>query len=136
MEEPKDLCPCGSGKSYKDCCGGLHSGSRKAQTALELMKSRYCAYVIRDIDYIKKTTHPDFRKNYNFAQLASWSKETEWDGLEIVEKGSESTTAKRDVVSFKAYYKEGGIRKYHAERSSFKKYGGDWHFCKGSTPKA
>ncbi|HEX8865525.1 MAG TPA: SEC-C metal-binding domain-containing protein, partial [Lentzea sp.] len=38
------LCPCGTGQSYVDCCGALHSGARTAATAEQLMRSRYSAF--------------------------------------------------------------------------------------------
>lgn len=55
-------CPCGSGNKYKKCCQVFHKG-KIPSNALELMKSRYSAYVVGDAKYIMKTTHinnPDF----------------------------------------------------------------------------
>ncbi|WP_309294271.1 SEC-C metal-binding domain-containing protein [Azonexus sp.] len=39
------LCPCASGQAYADCCARPHGGEAAA-TALALMRSRYCAYVL------------------------------------------------------------------------------------------
>ncbi|QBH96078.1 hypothetical protein EKN56_06510 [Limnobaculum zhutongyuii] len=55
------LCPCGSLKEFSVCCHSLISGQTIATTALELMKSRYCAYVSHDVEYLVATWHPDVR---------------------------------------------------------------------------
>uniref|UniRef100_UPI003563DCE8 YchJ family protein n=1 Tax=Desulfosarcina sp. TaxID=2027861 RepID=UPI003563DCE8 len=56
------LCPCGSGKDYEDCCGPLIKGDRVADTAEDLMRSRYTAHAKKNFDYIFETTHPSNRQ--------------------------------------------------------------------------
>ncbi|MCK9337490.1 MAG: SEC-C domain-containing protein [Arcobacteraceae bacterium] len=80
-------CPCGSGNKYKNCCQVFHKGAI-AKNALFLMKSRYSAYVVGDVNYIIKTTHQE-NKEYK-QDLQSWKKEiksfsdeTEFVKLEI-----------------------------------------------------
>ena len=48
-----DDCPCGSGEEFALCCGPLHAGQRMAATAEELMRSRYSAYAVGDMDYVE-----------------------------------------------------------------------------------
>jgi len=43
------MCPCGSQKTYESCCGNFHSGLALPETAEELMRSRYSAYVKQDV---------------------------------------------------------------------------------------
>ena len=40
MSEKNDLCPCGSGKKYSECCEPVIKGTVKAKTAEELMRAR------------------------------------------------------------------------------------------------
>ena len=47
-----EICPCGSKKNHIDCCGAIINGKRQATTCLELMKSRYSAFVKADVDYL------------------------------------------------------------------------------------
>ena len=54
-------CPCGSGIAYVACCGPFHSGTTAAPTALELMRSRYSAFAVRDAGYLLETWHPTTR---------------------------------------------------------------------------
>ena len=42
----EELCPCQSGKIYGECCGPVLEGKVKAETAEQLMRARYSAYVI------------------------------------------------------------------------------------------
>ena len=56
------LCPCGSGNPYSECCELIISGSRPADTAEQLMRARYSAYVFALMDFIFESTHPDHRQ--------------------------------------------------------------------------
>ena len=51
------VCPCCSGIQYEQCCRPWHEGGAPP-TALALMRSRYAAYALGNIDYILATTHP------------------------------------------------------------------------------
>ncbi len=65
-------CPCGSKEKYKKCCQVFHKG-KYPKTALELMKSRYSAYVFSLPSYIIKTTH---QENQDFmVDSESWKKD-------------------------------------------------------------
>ena len=55
------LCPCGTGSNFSACCGRLLSGQVQARTAEELMRSRYSAYALGDLDYVFRTWHPKTR---------------------------------------------------------------------------
>ena len=97
------LCPCGSGKKYKDCCFKWHKiGS--APNALLLMKSRYTAYAIGNADYIVKTTHPD--SPHFEIDIDKWKRSikefgnSEFKKLEIIEF---IDGEKEAFVEFKAY---------------------------------
>ena len=82
-------CPCGSGKKYKECCFKFHKGSNP-KNALELMKSRYSAYVVGDANYIIKTTH----KNSPYYE----NDKIEW--IKSIKKFSKSYFKKLDVINF------------------------------------
>ncbi len=54
-------CPCQSSLTYTLCCGKYHKGKIHAPTAETLMRSRYCAYVIGDAQYLYRTWHESTR---------------------------------------------------------------------------
>lgn len=121
-----NICPCNSGASYAACCEPLLAGDRPAETALALMRSRYTAYVVRNVDYLLKTWHPSTRP-------AAIDPATipDWVGLHIVrtEKGMETDNA--GVVEFKAaFFSRPKIRHLH-ETSRFVKEDGQWLYVDG-----
>ena len=54
----KEDCPCGSDLTYATCCGRLHRGQARAETAEQLMRSRYSAFARGEIAYLM-ATNPD-----------------------------------------------------------------------------
>lgn len=93
----KDLCPCNSGDQYRQCCEPIINGDTIARTAEALMRSRYTAFVIKDVDYISKTWHPSTKP-------VGISPETipEWYGLEIVNTKEGNDHDFKGIVEFKA----------------------------------
>ena len=51
-------CPCGSNRTYDDCCGPYLEGRSDPPTAEALMRSRYTAYARGAIDYLLATHDP------------------------------------------------------------------------------
>ncbi|MGZ9898300.1 YchJ family protein [Shewanella gaetbuli] len=115
---PNALCPCNSQLSYADCCQTLHSSSNMATTAEQLMRSRYCAFVVEDYRYLIDTHYKDFLHGLTQAQLAQ--NNPQWLSLEVIEHQllSANPTVKNRIafnhnypnlpqamVIFKAWYK-------------------------------
>jgi SEC-C motif domain protein len=125
-------CYCCSGKKFGECCEPLLSGNTKPKTAEALMRSRYSAYVIANVDYIIKTTHYSQLAFHNAESIENWAKSSLWQRLEIVSKhkGSEGDSA--GIVEFKAYYLDLRLQSLiHHERSKFVKESGEWLFVEG-----
>ena len=78
------LCPCQSSLSYEDCCGRFHSGNMFPETAEQLMRSRYSAFVLKNIPYIVQTTVPSQQTLLDEKALQDWADETQWLDLDIV----------------------------------------------------
>ena len=79
----QQTCPCGKG-SYAECCESLHLGTAKALTAEQLMRSRYSAFALQQIDYIVQTTALGQQTALDKEAIAEWSKQNQWLGLEVV----------------------------------------------------
>lgn len=60
---PDDVaaCCCGSMVNHDRCCGRYLGGGEFPQSAEQLMRSRYSAYVLGDEPYLLATWHPDTR---------------------------------------------------------------------------
>lgn len=128
-------CPCGSGQPYASCCQPFHQGRALPERAEQLMRSRYCAYVEGEIDYIHNTLHPDHREDHDLDAARKWSRDSEWLGLEIVATEQGGAGDQRGVVEFKANYRDrGGVRQAH-EVSQFEKVDGKWMYVDGEMPR-
>jgi len=116
---------------YQDCCEPLLAGSRKAETAEELLRARYSAHVKLEMDFVKDTTHPDQVSRYEPATAKSWAEKSEWDRLEVVDVedgGPEDETAN---IEFVAHFRQKDKLKTHHELAHFKRYEGEWFFYDG-----
>jgi SEC-C motif domain protein len=119
-------CPCG-GSDYAACCGRYHGGAL-ASDAQVLMRSRYCAYVLKLDVYLLATWHPDTRP----ATLDLASDDTKWLGLEV--KKHLVTDADCATVEFVARYKIGGRAHRLHEISQFVREDGVWFYVDGEFP--
>jgi SEC-C motif-containing protein len=128
-----ELCPCGSGKTYGECCGPFITGKSQPATAEQLMRSRYSAYEKHEIAYIIDTcTVREGEQRADPEETRRWSEESKWLGLTILrtEKGTENDT--EGVVEFSAEYVRKGLKDVHREKALFKKVNGRWLYDEGS----
>jgi len=129
-----ETCPCGSGKAFSECCESLIQGGEDAQTAEALMRSRYTAHVKLDFDYVHDTLHPSKRKEED-RKGADWSKNFEWQSLEVVRTEAGGPDDETGIVEFIAKYRKKGTAYAHHEIAEFAKEEGRWYFVDGETPK-
>ncbi|MEO0336282.1 MAG: YchJ family protein [Pseudomonadota bacterium] len=126
-----DLCYCNSGVEFGQCCEPLIKGKKKAQTAEQLMRSRYTAFAIGEMDYIVDTHHPSSRDSVDVQGNQAWSKGAEWKGLEIRSTIGGEESDSKGQVEFVASFDMDGEEKTHHELSDFKKEKGEWFFVDG-----
>lgn len=123
----EEICTCGSNEKYAVCCQPIIKGERKAKSALELMKSRYSAYVHCEVDYIIQSTAESQRKYYSKKDILNWAKESNWIKLEIVRFTN-------DTVEFKAHYQDKDNNSIiHHEFSTFILEDDIWYFLEGES---
>lgn len=125
------ICPCGSTLSLSKCCGVYLEKKKKAPTAEALMRSRYSAYVLQNIDYIMDTHHESTKKDVVREDIEAWSNEAEWLGLTIVKTDAGLEKDGQGLVEFKCSYELDGKIQNHHEISEFVKEGGTWFFREG-----
>ena len=116
-------CGCGSGKKTDECCISIIEGRRQAETAEQLMRSRYVAYSSRNEAYILASWHPSTRP----LQL-DLSADTHWTRLQVIRHKDEG---ERASVEFIASYVSGGIAGQMHELSRFIKQQGAWFYQDG-----
>ena len=119
-------CPCGgaapnlSGGAkaprFADCCGRFIDGGEAAPSALELMRSRYSAYVLGDTRYLRATWAPDTCPA-DLDAAPSAPDAPRWLGLQI--KRFTVLDDSHAEVEFVARYKVGGRAQRMHESSRF-----------------
>ena len=135
---PEDCCPCGSGKTFAECCRPF-IGGQATPTAEALMRSRYCAYQQNNVAYLLATTHPGQQTRIQQQGLYQQPAGTDWLRLEIIATEAGTANDQHGVVEFRALFKDSessSAEKVHHERSSFSKIAGRWYFVFASVPLA
>lgn len=128
-------CPCGRGPSLSECCGPYLKGTRRPESAEDLMRSRYTAYVVQDVDYVLKTHSPKTIDTVDREGAAAWSRDAEWMGLEILSTAGGGSEDEEGHVEFVARYLLDGELHTHHERSRFVREGGVWFYVDGEMIK-
>jgi len=129
-------CPCCSGKDYALCCEPFILGKQKPDTAEKLMRSRYTAYTKVDVPYIKKTSAPEFHKEFDIEGTRKWAQESQWMNLKILSTEARSPKDTKGIVEFIATFIQNEKTIEHHERSYFRKDNTNtWLFVDGETPK-
>ena len=123
-----DKCPCGSGVEFEACCGGIVDGRRSALTAEALMRSRYSAYILKKVDYLVETTHPDERSDDLHKSIRKWMKQVEWLKLHVVATADGLDGDTEGRVEFIAEYLTDAGPGRHHECSVFEKIGDSWYY--------
>lgn len=121
-------CPCGSGEAYAACCGPLLRAEALAETAESLMRSRYSAFVVGDVDHLLRTWHPRTRPS-----RLDLDDELHWTGLEVeavAGGGPDDTTG---LVEFRARWAVHGRTGELHELSRFERRAGRWLYVDGDT---
>ena len=84
------LCPCCSGKSYKDCCKPYHEYKVVAEDANSISKARFSAFALGLPDFLISTCHPSHKefKRHTEANLDTKKARKAWE-KELFSKNSE-----------------------------------------------
>ncbi len=127
----KQHCPCHSGQTYVACCQSLHLG-KPANSAEQLMRSRYSAYVLKMADYLNTTQHAS--KGSATAKLDKLSPSDlqgiKWLELEIID--TQTQDLNHAIVTFKAHFRIGKQKTLTLhETSQFMFENGNWFYVDG-----
>lgn len=117
-------CICGVEKSYSECCGAIIEAKRAACSPEELMRSRYSAYVKGDSGYLLVSTVKENRHDDDSRLIEEFSNSVEWLKLDVLH-------VEKNIVEFKAYYRDESSIKVLHERSNFVLEDGKWLYADG-----
>ncbi len=122
-------CVCGSKKLLQQCCKPIHTNITKAIAPVDLMRSRYAAYVYGNIDYLLLSHHSSTRPVKERESILEWATSVTWLGLEIV--AFDEPIDETGFVTFKARFLEDGNEQLIYEKSRFVKENGHWTYIDG-----
>lgn len=122
----ENACPCGVENRYEVCCYIGHTAIENIETAEQLMRSRYSAYVMADIEYLMKSNHSSTSPIHEKDEILQWTKAVEWVRLEVLNHSKGLKGDDEGTVEFKAYFKENGQVSVIHENSKFIKEFGHW----------
>lgn len=134
LNNKPELCPCHSNKNFSVCCEPLITGAKQAEKPEELMRSRYCAYTMANIDYIKKTMCKKAAENYDSVSASNWASSVTWQGLVVIDAPAPSNSF--GTVTFFAGFLDKGVKQFIYEKSQFEKINGQWFYVDGTLLKA
>ena len=126
-----DYCPCGNNKTYADCCEPIINRVKKAETAEELMRSRYTAFTKANINHLMRTHHSSTRPLKQRNSMLKWMNNTDWLGLVVVKTQGGQAKDTSGHVEFRAIYIEDGQTEVIHENSLFEKENGEWVYVSG-----
>jgi SEC-C motif domain protein len=139
---PEPVCPCRLTSTDKialdDCCGPILEGIKAAATAEALMRSRYTAFAVGNIDYLETSLAPEARHDFDRKAIAHWAKQSQWLGLDILSTEAGAPGDKTGYVEFVAHFINDGQRLAHRERSLFRfdEAEGRWYFVEDANRKS
>ncbi|SLM63161.1 MULTISPECIES: YchJ family protein [Dickeya] len=128
-----EYCPCGSGQPYIQCCQPYLRRDANAARPDVLMRSRYTAYVLQDVEYLLATWHPDCHAENWRDEIAASCHDTHWLGLNVLAV-SAGKTADESYVEFAASYHSTSSpaqRVLMRERSRFLHHHDRWYYVDG-----
>ncbi|MEM5527609.1 YchJ family protein [Gammaproteobacteria bacterium AS21] len=130
-------CPCGSFKTYNDCCLPVHNDQATATQAEQLMRARYSAFVLANIDFLIQSHYHLADTEQERAQIKATTA-LAWCKLEIV-KACQQDKSDTSFVEFKAWYLDNQKLELLHEKSRFIKKTIDnqqyWYYVDGTFPK-
>lgn len=124
------VCPCGSQKTYEQCCEVFIEKKRVPQTPEQLMRSRYTAYSLAKIDYIKNTMKGKPLAGFNELEAKKWALRVSWIGLKVIQSYQE--TPEKSYVEFSAHFIEDNQLKIIHELSEFHQENNIWFYVDGT----
>jgi len=122
-------CPCGSQHNLANCCGLYLEGKQIAETPEVLMRSRYTAYSLANIEYIMKTMRGKPLVNFNEENAKRWAMKAIWVGLHVL--NASEMHENKGFVEFIAQFIEGSQLKSIHETSEFHCDKGVWFYVDG-----
>jgi SEC-C motif-containing protein len=133
---PAPLCPCTSGLRYRQCCARYHKGEAEAPDAEALMRSRYSAFALGEVEYLWRTLHPEHPdrskpRDELLRELRAVARGHKYPRLHVLDRSLPPDTTGTARVLFHARVFETGKDRSFVECSEFRHDGTGWRYLSG-----
>lgn len=118
-------CPCGTGLPFGECCAPVHRGERAAATAEALMRSRFTAYAVGDVEWLLDSWHPSTRP-----RSLELDPGIRWLRLDVLGITAGGPFDRDGTVAFESHWLAEGVRGSMRELSRFRRDAG-WQYVDG-----
>ena len=118
-------CPCGTGLPFGECCAPIQRGERAAATAEALMRSRYTAFALEDVDWLLASWHASTRP-----RSLELDPGIRWLRLDVLATTGGGPFDREGTVAFEAHWVAEGARGSMRELSTFRRDSG-WQYVRG-----
>jgi len=119
-------CPCGTGKTFAECCEPILARQRPAESAEQLMRSRFTAHVARDFEHLHRTCLETSAEPYVPDPEAGG---TDWTRL-VIHSHTPGPRPDTAFVDFTAYYRENDAEQALHEKAEFRRLDGAWIYTR------
>lgn len=127
-------CHCGSSQTFERCCQPYHEGLKIAETPEILMRSRYSAYSLANIDYIQATMRGKASVGFDPVTARLWAQRVIWIKLQII--NTDKSLAEHGHVEFIATFVDNKTVCQLHEISEFQHMEDRWFYVDGKPGSA
>jgi len=132
MPKNKNFCHCDSKIKFELCCEIFLKNIQTPATPEQLMRSRYTAFCLSDMNYIQKTMFGKLRDDFNLNKSLAENKKCKWISLNIISSNTEDNIGFVEFIAqFSSY---GKLHNLH-EKSEFHFIKGHWYYVSGTILK-
>lgn len=133
-------CPCGSGPRLHLCCGPFLAGEAEPPDAETLMRSRYAAFALGEVDHLVRTLDPAHEdrarpKDELVAELRRACRTSRYRGLAVLDVAPPDPAGVALVLFVATVFVAGRDRSF-VERSRFRHDGKGWRYWQGDARPA
>ena len=97
----------------------------------KLLEARYKAFANGTVDFIIDSHHPETRAQVDRTAIETWSKGSQWEGLDIQD---EKLSGEKAFITFTVRYSKDLKTVNHTELAEFRQQEGRWYYFDSEFP--
>ncbi len=106
-------CPCTSKKTYGDCCAPFHKGERAVPDAPSLVRARYAAFALGELEFLYSTLHTNHAdrvkhsRDHVLAAFRGASSQFKYMGLKLTDSRPADAQGTSQVLYLARIFRKG-----------------------------